>query len=75
MGTGNRWRSKTIEARLNAAPDPNLISAIQQLNNAVHSSGVNPLVLELVHLGEPDQRLQPVRVRGGRVGKAAWARP
>jgi AhpD family alkylhydroperoxidase len=30
--------------------NPNVITAIQQLNQAVHGAGVDPLVLELVHL-------------------------
>jgi AhpD family alkylhydroperoxidase len=39
-----------MEARLKASPNPNVISAIQQLNEAVHAGGVGPLVLEFVHL-------------------------
>lgn len=39
-----------MQARLNTAPNPDVISAVQQLNKAVHAGGVDPLLLELVHL-------------------------
>ncbi|HEX3786475.1 MAG TPA: carboxymuconolactone decarboxylase family protein [Pseudonocardiaceae bacterium] len=39
-----------MEARLNTAADPDVITAIQHLNKAIHAGGVDPLVLELVHL-------------------------
>jgi AhpD family alkylhydroperoxidase len=39
-----------MEARLKAAPNPHVISAIQRLNRVIHARGVDPLVLELVHL-------------------------
>lgn len=39
-----------MEARVNSAPNPDVISAIQQLTKVIHTGGVDPLVLELVHL-------------------------
>lgn len=39
-----------MEARMKSAGDPEVITAIQQLNKAVHAGGVDPLVLKLVHL-------------------------
>ena len=39
-----------MEPRMNATPNPDVITAIQHLNKAIHSSGVDPLVFELVHL-------------------------
>jgi AhpD family alkylhydroperoxidase len=39
-----------MEARLKSAASPDVMSAIQQLNKAVHGGGVDPLALELVHL-------------------------
>ncbi len=39
-----------MEARLNAAPNPDVITAIKHLTKAIHSGGADPLVLELVHL-------------------------
>lgn len=39
-----------MEARMQSAPNPDVITAIQHLNKAIHGSGVDPLVLELVHL-------------------------
>jgi len=39
-----------MEPRINTPPNPDAITAIQHLNKAVRSSGVDPRVLELVHL-------------------------
>jgi AhpD family alkylhydroperoxidase len=39
-----------MEARMKSQPNPDVISAIQQLNKAIHAGGVDPLLLELVHL-------------------------
>ena len=39
-----------MEPRINATPNPDVMTAIKHLNKAIHSSGVDPLVLELVHL-------------------------
>lgn len=39
-----------MEARMKNRANPDVISAIQQLNKAIHAGGVDPLVLELVHL-------------------------
>ena len=39
-----------MEPRLTGAANPDVIGAIQQLNKAIHAAGVNPLLLELVHL-------------------------
>lgn len=39
-----------MEARLKNQPNPDLITAIQHLTKAVGAGGVDPLVLELVHL-------------------------
>jgi AhpD family alkylhydroperoxidase len=39
-----------MEARIKNAVNPDVIPAIQQLNKAIHASGVDPLLLELVHL-------------------------
>ena len=39
-----------MEARMKSQANPDVITAIQQLNKAIHAGGVDPLVLELVHL-------------------------
>jgi AhpD family alkylhydroperoxidase len=39
-----------MEARMKSRANPDVITAIQQLNQAVQAGGVDPLVLELVHL-------------------------
>lgn len=39
-----------MEARLKSTSSPEVTGAIQQLFKAVHAGGVDPLVLELVHL-------------------------
>jgi len=39
-----------MEARMKSAGNPDVIKGIQQLNKAIHAGGVDPLVLELVHL-------------------------
>ena len=39
-----------MEARLKSTSSPEVTGAIQQLFKAVHARGVDPLVLELVHL-------------------------
>lgn len=39
-----------MEPRMKSAGSPDVVAAIQQINKAIHSSGVDPLVLELVHL-------------------------
>src|SRR5258706_11766936 len=39
-----------MEARMKNRANPDVITAIQQLNQAAHAGGVDPLVLELVHL-------------------------
>jgi AhpD family alkylhydroperoxidase len=39
-----------MEARMKTSGGPEVINAIQQLNKAIYSSSVDPLVLELVHL-------------------------
>lgn len=39
-----------MEARMKSSGNPEVITAIQQLNKAIYAGGVNPLVLELVHL-------------------------
>jgi AhpD family alkylhydroperoxidase len=39
-----------MEARMKDSGNPEVITAIQQLNKAIHGAGVDPLVLELVHL-------------------------
>jgi AhpD family alkylhydroperoxidase len=39
-----------MEARMKNRANPDVITAIQLLNKAMHADGVDPLVLELVHL-------------------------
>ena len=39
-----------MEPRVKSEADPDVIAAIGLLNRAIHSAGVDPLVLELVHL-------------------------
>jgi AhpD family alkylhydroperoxidase len=39
-----------MQARMKSTGNPDVITAIQQLNKAIHAGGVDPLVLELVHL-------------------------
>jgi AhpD family alkylhydroperoxidase len=39
-----------MEARMKSSGNPDVITAIQQLNKAIYAGGVDPLVLELVHL-------------------------
>ena len=39
-----------MQARMKTSGSPEVIGAIQQLNKAMHAGGVDPLVLELVHL-------------------------
>jgi AhpD family alkylhydroperoxidase len=39
-----------MEPRMKSPADRDVIAAIQQLDKVVHASGVDPLVLELVHL-------------------------
>ncbi|MEU3615327.1 carboxymuconolactone decarboxylase family protein [Streptomyces sp. NPDC006872] len=39
-----------METRMKSPADPQVIAAIQQLNKAIQAAGVDPLVLELVHL-------------------------
>jgi AhpD family alkylhydroperoxidase len=39
-----------MEARLTSKPNPDVMTAIQHLFKAIHSGGVDPLLLELVHL-------------------------
>ncbi|MGW0946396.1 carboxymuconolactone decarboxylase family protein [Streptomyces sp. NPDC002623] len=39
-----------METRMKSPGDPQVIGAIQQLNKAIPAAGVDPLVLELVHL-------------------------
>ncbi|WP_027942297.1 carboxymuconolactone decarboxylase family protein [Amycolatopsis taiwanensis] len=39
-----------MEARTQGPVSPDLMTAIQHLNKAIHAGGVDPLVLELVHL-------------------------
>jgi AhpD family alkylhydroperoxidase len=39
-----------MEARIKGAANPDVIGAIGQLNKAIHAAGVDPLVIELVHL-------------------------
>ena len=39
-----------MPARLNNPTNPDVITAIQHLSKAIHAGGVDPLVLELVHL-------------------------
>jgi AhpD family alkylhydroperoxidase len=39
-----------MEARMKNRSNPDVITGIQQLTKAIHAGGVDPLVLELVHL-------------------------
>jgi AhpD family alkylhydroperoxidase len=39
-----------MQARLTSPANPGVIAAIGQLSRAIHAGGVDPLVLELVHL-------------------------
>ncbi|MDX3105244.1 carboxymuconolactone decarboxylase family protein [Nonomuraea angiospora] len=39
-----------MEARMKSQSNPEVITAIQHLYKAIHTGGVDPLVLELVHL-------------------------
>ncbi|SDL37271.1 alkylhydroperoxidase AhpD family core domain-containing protein [Nonomuraea maritima] len=39
-----------MEARMQSRPNADVTTAIQHLHKAIHSGGVDPLVLELVHL-------------------------
>ena len=39
-----------MEARLNSPTNPDVITAFQRLTKAIHAGGVDPVVLELVHL-------------------------
>jgi AhpD family alkylhydroperoxidase len=41
---------ETMEARIESTANPDVIAAIQQLNKAVHDAGIDPPLLELVHL-------------------------
>jgi AhpD family alkylhydroperoxidase len=39
-----------MAARVNDRPNPDVTTAIQHLHKAIHAAGVDPLLLELVHL-------------------------
>ena len=39
-----------MQARMEAAANPDVVSAVQLLNKAIQSSGIDPKVTELVHL-------------------------
>jgi AhpD family alkylhydroperoxidase len=39
-----------MEARLKSRPNPDVTTAIRHVNEAIRAGGVDPLVLELVHL-------------------------
>ncbi|MFI0453312.1 carboxymuconolactone decarboxylase family protein [Actinomadura sp. 6N118] len=39
-----------MQARMNGPVNPDVMTAIQLLNKAVHAGGADPLVIELVHL-------------------------
>ncbi|MGA4789915.1 MULTISPECIES: carboxymuconolactone decarboxylase family protein [Nocardia] len=39
-----------MEARMKSVANPDLLTGIQHLHKAIHAGGVDPLVLELVHL-------------------------
>lgn len=39
-----------MEARMQSPGNPDVITAFQHLSKAIHAGGVDPLVLELVHL-------------------------
>ncbi|GLY92711.1 carboxymuconolactone decarboxylase family protein [Actinoallomurus iriomotensis] len=39
-----------MEARMKSSPNPDVFTAIQHLHKAIGAGGVDPLVLELVHL-------------------------
>jgi AhpD family alkylhydroperoxidase len=39
-----------VSARMKSRSNPDVINAIQQLNKAIHTGGVDPLLLGLVHL-------------------------
>ncbi|GAA0414126.1 carboxymuconolactone decarboxylase family protein [Microbispora corallina] len=39
-----------MEARMKSSGNPDVFAAIQQLNKAIQAGGVDPLLLELVHL-------------------------
>lgn len=39
-----------MQARMQSRGNPDVFAAIAQLNKAIHAGGVDPLVLELVHL-------------------------
>lgn len=39
-----------MQARMTSAPSPDLITAFGHLAKAIHAGGVDPLLLELVHL-------------------------
>jgi AhpD family alkylhydroperoxidase len=39
-----------MQPRMQSPGNPDVIAAIQQLNKAIHAGGVDPLLLELVHL-------------------------
>ena len=39
-----------MSARMKSRSNPDVINAIQQLNKAIHTGGVDPLLLGLVHL-------------------------
>ncbi|MFF0445223.1 carboxymuconolactone decarboxylase family protein [Streptomyces sp. NPDC004609] len=39
-----------MEARMKSSGSPDIFTAIHHLNKAIHAGGVDPLVLELVHL-------------------------
>jgi AhpD family alkylhydroperoxidase len=41
---------KTMEARMESPGDPDVFGAIKQLNRAIQAGGVDPRLLELVHL-------------------------
>src|ERR1700755_2888740 len=42
--------ARPMEARMKSRGNPGVMTAIQHLNEAIHAGGVDPLVLELVHL-------------------------
>lgn len=39
-----------MEARMKSPANPDVMAAVQQLGKAIHAGGVDPLLLELVHL-------------------------
>nr|WP_312873548.1 carboxymuconolactone decarboxylase family protein [Streptosporangium sandarakinum] len=58
---------------MKSVANPDVITGIQHLHKAIHAGGVDPLVLELVHLRASQiNGCSPCVVRRRPVGEEAW---